>query len=147
MKEHRYDLLYAINSTIYIAAFFIFLSLFGMEHNTYLRFVNLAIVFYFSNKLARKNFKENDTWIYLNGFVSIFTMNAITTIFSIIGFIIYVLVVDDLFLTKIDGGLLWPKGIKLPQACSALFLEGISGAIIVSFVLMHYWKSLKRTAN
>ncbi|MFN5982785.1 MAG: hypothetical protein ACK46Y_13820 [Fluviicola sp.] len=147
MKEHRYDLLYAINSTIYIAAFFILLSLFGMEQNSYLRLVNLLIVFYFSNKLARKNNKENITWTYINGFVSIFTMNVITTIFSIIGFILYVLVVDDLFLTKIDGGLLWPKGLKLPQACSALFLEGISGAIIASFALMYYWKDVKHTAN
>ena len=74
MKEHRYDLLYAINNTIYIAAFFILLSLFGMEQNSYLRLVNLLIVFYFSNKLARKNNKENITWTYINGFVSILTM-------------------------------------------------------------------------
>ncbi len=143
MNAQFLTLRFAILTIFSLGALFFLMIFFGLEHNSELRILNVFIVLVFSNMLARRNIQENPTLPYINGLASIFIANAITTFACVAGFAIYVEFINTNFLTQVDGGLLWPKNIGLAEACAALFIEGMAGSAITSFVLMQYWKDVK----
>lgn len=143
MKNRLLMLRYGFYSFLGIGSYFLLMKLFGLEDLGALRVLNIPIVLYFTNRLARINAYEQVETDYLGGLASLFISNVFTVVLVLLSFIIYVNIIDPGFLKHFEGGIVWSKDITLFQALAALFLEGIAGSIIVSFGIMQYWKDVK----
>lgn len=143
MDNLRLVLRYGIYGFVGVASFFLLMKLFGLERVAVLRFFNLVIVVWLSNRLARRNLHENPRNEYFPALVSLFLANAITVILSIVGFAIYVNFIDPEFMKNFKDGIIWNGNIPFEQAAAALFLEGMAGSMIVSFAIMQYYKDMK----
>ncbi|MNJ84362.1 hypothetical protein D3C87_18130 [compost metagenome] len=130
---------YGLYSFTGIVILFLLTKLFSLEHVTFLRFLNVVIIIYFTNKLARKNHKNNLDSDYLNAWVSLILANVVTVVLSLLGFVIYAMFIQPDFISKFEGGILWNNHITLGQAALTLFTEGIGCAVAVSFIIMQYW--------
>lgn len=130
-----------------IAAFFMLMKLSGLEQVAGLRVVNIAIVVFFTNRLAKRNLQDKPHAEYPEALVSLFLANALSVVLSIIGFIIYVRVIDTQFLSHFTQGVLWAGKMDLWKAVASLFLEGMAGSILVSYIVMQYWKDVKAPAK
>lgn len=123
-----------------IALFFLLCKLLGWENIPFLRAFNFVIVFYFTNKLARLyhlQLKENG---YLRMFAALALSNVVTVALSVASFALYCVLLDPDFALRFVGGLLWTDHITLKQACLALTMEGMASGVILSYILMQYWK-------
>ncbi|WP_343632147.1 hypothetical protein [Fluviicola sp.] len=122
-----------------IVILFLLTKLFSLEHVTALRFLNVAIIIFFTNRLARKNHQNNVDSNYLNAWVSLILANVVTVSLSLIGFVIYAMFIQPDFISKFEGGILWNNHITIGQAALTLFTEGIGCAVAISFIIMQYW--------
>jgi len=134
---------YGIYGFVGIALFFVLMKLFGLERVAILRFFNLAIVIWLSNRLARRNLHENPQMEYFPALATLFLANAITVILSIVGFAIYINFIDPPFMNNFKDGIFWIGNIPFEQAAAALFMEGLAGSMIVSFATMQFYKDMK----
>ena len=143
MKNLSPSIRYGIYSFIGIASYFILMKLLGLEHVIWLRAFNILIVLYFTNRLARANFTDDTEDNYVSNLMSLIVANGVTTIASVASFAIYVTFIDHAFLSQVKGGILFAQGFTLEHALVSIFMEGMAGALIISFVLMQYWKNMK----
>ena len=143
MEKVRLSIRYGIYSFLCIAAYFLIMKLFGLEHFIWLRAFNILFVIYFSNRLARLNFTEDTEENYVSSFISLIVANGVTTILSVVSFAIYITFIDPEFLNQVKGGILFAQGFTLEHALVSILMEGGAGALNVSFVLMQYWKNMK----
>lgn len=129
---------YGIYSFLCIALFFLLMKLFSLENVTYLRFVNILFILYFTNRLAKMNhYYEKDD--YLQQWVQLIRMNILTVALSFFSFAFYAKYLDPQFMNHFQGGILWNNHISYGQAMMAIFAEGIGCAVAISFVVMQYW--------
>lgn len=148
MKKKDYTLRIAFQLFLAIVGFFILMKLFGLEKVTELRFFNILIVAFFTNRLARLNSIESEKPVgYLEGLRSLFFANAIAVVLSVVGFVIYASWIDPGFIDNFKAGLLIRENISLGEATAALFMEGMASAAIASFAIMQYWKDVRRTSR
>lgn len=145
MEKLQPAIRYGIYSFIGIALYFLIMKLLGLEHIIWLRAFNILIVIYFSNRLARLNFVRNEDTEdnYVSSFISLLVANGVTTIASVIAFALYVTFIDPAFLSQVKGGVLFAEGFTLQHAVVSIAMEGGAASLIVSFVLMQYWKNMK----
>ena len=140
MNKLQPTIRYGLYSFIGIAIFFLLMRIVGLENVIALRALNILIVIYFTNQLARINAQVNSKDQYLKSLISLLTANAITVVASVVSFAIYVTFLDPHFLQNVVGGILFAQNITLDQAAVSILMEGMAGSIIVSFTLMQYWK-------
>ena len=143
MKSLSPSIKYGLYSFAGIVAFFLLMKLIGLEHLIWLRAFNILIVLYFSNRLARLNFTDDTEDNYVSSFLSLLVANGITMVASVVSFTLYVKFIDPTFLSHVKGGVLFARGFTLDHAIVSIMMEGGAGALIVSFVLMQYWKNMK----
>jgi len=143
MKSLSPTVKYGIYSFLGIVAFFLLMKLIGIEHLIWLRAFNILIVLYFSIRLARLNFTEDTEDNYVSSFLSLLVANGITMIASVVSFTIYVKFIDPSFLSQVKGGVLFAQGFTLDHAIVSILMEGGASALVISFVLMQYWKNMK----
>lgn len=139
MNTRSQSVRYGLYSFAGIVALFLLTKLFSLEHITFLRFLNILIIIFFTNRLAKQNHKNNVDNNYLNAWVSLILANVITVSLSLIGFVIYAMFIQPDFISKFEGGILWNNHITLGQAALTLFTEGIGCAVAISFIIMQYW--------
>jgi hypothetical protein len=143
MIQNRNILRFGIYIFLSVTGFFLLMKMLHLDNSPDLRFLNILFVIGFSNALAKRNVLDNPENDYFEALGSIFAANALAVILSIVGFSIYVTAFDPLFFEHTSGGILWGQNSDLLQANASLFLEGIAGAAITSFILMQYWKDVK----
>ena len=70
MNIRNRSLVYGLNSFAGIAILFLIMKLFSLENVGYLRFLNVFIVFFFTNRLAKKNrqIETDDSYLKAFGF-------------------------------------------------------------------------------
>jgi hypothetical protein len=137
---------YAFYSFLGIASFFLLMKLVGMENVAGLRVFNLVIVIYFMNRLARRNLQDDPNLNYVEGLGSLLLANVMTVVASVLGFVAYVRFLDPDFLNNYKAALFWlSNDMNLWRTVVSLFMEGMAGAIIISFTLMQYWKDQRNT--
>ena len=139
MNTRSLSVRYGLYSFAAIVLLFLIIKLFSLEHVTYLRFLNVLIVIYFTNSLARRNHRNNADGNYLNAWAALILANVITVTLSLIGFVIYAQFIQPDFISKFQGGILWNNHTTLGQAALTLFTEGIGCAVAISFIVMQYW--------
>ena len=130
---------YGLYSFACIAALFLIMKLFSLENNGYLRFLNVFIVFFFTNRLAKKNRQIDDDDNFLKAFGSLMIANMITVVLSVISFVIFVYFIQPDFINRFDGGIFWNDEVTRDQAAAILFFEGSGSALAVSFINVMYW--------
>lgn len=130
---------YGLYSFASIAALFLIMKLFSLENNGYLRFLNVLIVFFFTNRLAKRNRQLDDDDNFLKAFGSLMIANVMTVVLSVISFVIYTNFIQPDFISHFDGGIFWNNHVTLGQAAAILFFEGMGSALAVSFINVMYW--------
>ncbi|MGV3613337.1 MAG: DUF4199 domain-containing protein [Fluviicola sp.] len=136
---------YGLYSFASIAALFLIMKLFSLENNGYLRFLNVLIVFFFTNRLAKRNRQLDDDDNFLKAFGSLMIANVMTVVLSVISFVIYTNFIQPDFISHFDGGIFWNNHVTIGQAAAILFFEGMGSALAVSFINVMYWN--ERTPN
>lgn len=139
MNNRSQSIRYGLYSFAGIVLLFLLTKLFSLEHIIFLRFLNVLIIIYFTNRLARKNHKNNADSNYLNAWASLILANVVTVALSLFSFVIYATFIQPDFISKFESGILWNNHITLGQAALTLFTEGIGCAVAISFIIMQYW--------
>ncbi|WP_430406736.1 hypothetical protein [Fluviicola sp.] len=139
MSSRSQSIRFGLYSFAGIVLLFLLTKLFSLEHVIFLRFLNVLIIIYFTNRLARKNHQSNADSNYLNAWASLILANVITVGLSLLSFVIYAMFIQPDFISKFEGGILWNNHITLGQAALTLFTEGIGCAVAISFIIMQYW--------
>lgn len=147
MKKQDYTLRIGLSMFAAIAAFFFIMKILGLEHVTELRFLNILIIAFFSNRLVQRMVEDSNQVDYLDGLKSLFLANALNVILSMAGLLIYVTFIDTTFMSNFNNTLMFGSEISLFQMTIGIFMEGMAGAAIISFTLMQYWKNVKRTTR
>lgn len=149
MKKRNYSLKFGLQMFLSIAGFFVLMKVLNLESVTELRYLNILIVAYFSNKLAKNLVIDDNKIEYITGLSAIFAANAFAVVLSIIAFILYSKLIDVNFIHNFKGGIIFSatSEISLGQLMAALFIEGMAGSAIISFTTMQYWKGVKRTTK
>lgn len=140
MEQRARIIRFGVYSYVGIALLFLLCKLLGWENIPFLRPLNFVIIFYFTNRLARlyhMQLKENG---YLRVFAALALSNFVTVALSVSSFALYATLLDPGFITHFVGGFLWTDHITLKEACLALTLEGLASGVMLSFILMQYWK-------
>lgn len=147
MKKQDYTLRIGLYMFAAIATFFFIMKILGIEHVTELRFLNILIIAFFSNRLVQRMVEDSSQVDYLDGLKSLFLANALNVVLSMVGLIFYVTLIDKNFMGNFNNTLMFGTDITLTQMVIAIFMEGMAGAAIISFTLMQYWKNVKRTTR
>lgn len=130
---------------VFIAILFLLMKALNLELVAELRFLNIFIVAYFSNRMANYYASQVGGINYLDGLVSIFLANSVAIIFTVLGLILYVKVFDPAFAENFKVWVLFAGDITLTKAALGIFFEGIAGSVIVSLIIMQYWQGEKRS--
>lgn len=125
-----------------VVAYFLLMKLFEFEKITELRFFNILIVAYFTNKLARLNTWNKGGIGYLSGLGSLFVANILNVVLSVIALFFYMLFVDSNFIFHFTNGFLLGQPSTITQVCLGILMEGFAASAIMSFATMQYWKGV-----
>lgn len=134
---------YGLYSFAGIAALFLIVKLFSLENVGYLRFLNVLIVLFFTNRLGKRNRQVEKDDNFLFAFGSLILANAITVILSVFSFVIYAVFIQPDFINHFDGGIFWNNHVTIDQAAAILFFEGMGSALAASFMVVIYWNERK----
>jgi hypothetical protein len=139
MNIRNRSLVYGLYSFAGIAILFLIMKLFSLENNGYLRFLNVLIVLFFTNRLAKKNRQLESDDNYLKAFGSLIFANVVTVALSLFSFVIYAVFIQPDFINHFDGGIFWNRHVTIGQAAVVLFFEGMGSALASSFIIVMYW--------
>lgn len=128
-----------------VVAYFLLMKLFELEKFTELRFFNILIVAYFTNKLARLNASSKEVIGYLPALGSLFVANTINVMLSVLALFFYMLFVDAYFIDYFSNGILIGHSATVSKVCLGIFMEGVAASAIMSFATMQYWKGVRET--
>jgi len=125
---------------LWTALFFLSLYTLGLTEYSELRFFNLAIILYLSFKLAQSNVEKFGANSYVRNLGSLFVANSVNVMLCMVGLLAFDAMVGFTFLDSASRGILMVESASVSQTMIALFLEGMAGAAVVSFVTMQFWK-------
>jgi hypothetical protein len=127
---------------MFLATGFFFLGLYalGLTEYSELRFFNLVIILYVSFKLGQLNVDEFGEGSYVRNLGSIFMANSINVMLCMVGLLVFDAAIGFTFLDSASRGILLVESASVTQTMIALFLEGMAGAAVVSFITMQFWK-------
>jgi hypothetical protein len=141
MSTDKIIIKHALLITLLIGSFFFFCTLFGLEGNPYLRFLNIGFVI-FGIYLAIKEsiYKNGESKYLINLGIGIRT-SAFAVILSVIGVIIYIQFIDPDFINIMKNSFLIGSNLSIPKIAITLVIEGMASSIIGSFIMMQYYKN------
>mgnify|MGYP000324221152 CR=1 FL=1 len=145
MKNIKHELKNGLIIFILIGAYFLLAEFFGFSDNSYLRSLNIIIVFFGVNLSIKQNIAIDKLNYFSNFFSGILT-SFIGVILSIIGLSIYIEFYKGVeYIAMLSNPFI--ETAKIEHYFLALFLEGIASSVIVSFILMQYWKNFKHSKS
>ena len=142
MKNIKIEFLNGLMIAVLLGFYFFMIDKMGYSDNSFLRLFNGVFVFMGVNSTIKYKFLDRKV-NYLQGFGSAIITSTIGVTVAVIGLFIYVNLMHDAeylqnLSTLLIGG---ANDITIGQYCIALFIEGFTSGIIVSFVCMQYWKN------
>lgn len=130
-----------------VVLYFLIMKLFEWEKITELRFFNILIVAYFTNKLARRNSESKMKSGYLMNLGSLFTANFINLALSVLALFFYMVFIDANFVNYFSNGILFGHAVSIQKVCLGIFMEGAAASAIMSFATMQYWKGIGESST
>ena len=134
------ELLYGIYTSIVLIAYFLLMSLFGLEKIFGLRLFNFAIVICGIYVALKSYFKNVERPTYFDGLFTGFKTGIIAVVLFVIFLALYVKRVDPDFISVLRESKMWGDNIDLKEAAGAILIEGLSSVFIISFGWMQHFK-------
>lgn len=131
-----------------IALYFLIIEYLGLADEFYLRILNLAIVAFGINLTIEQNYEDGVRGYFRNLTSGIITsmIGAILSVGSLLFYIQYK--GGDEYLQTLSKGFLFGGGdLNISYYCIGLLFESVASSIIISFVLMQFWKNKVETIN
>lgn len=136
-KNIRYGLLTALG----LIAYFLFMKLIGQESNFALRFLNFFILVGGTYFLFRDKFRHAGPEMnYFSGLSSGIVMNFVAVVGFLIFMAAYVSFLDPQFMEVLENAKIWGRNLQLSEASFAIFMEGTSSGVVISFTWMQYFQ-------
>ena len=122
-----------------IGFYFLLMELMGLANIYLLRVFNVLFVFYGTNRTLKANFAEGKTTLASNS-VSAFFTAAIGVFLSIAALIAYsYLNGGEVYIDTLSKTFLFGGNPSIMTYSISLLFEGISSAVIVTFILLLLW--------
>lgn len=148
MKRGTYIVWNGFLMFIGISGLFLILQGLGLGHVTELRFLNIVIVGFFSNRMAAHFSRDPEGYNFIGSMFSVFMANLLAVVLTVIGFMIYISGIDPSFKDGLEAWILLAgNDLSGTEAAIGIFLEGVAGSVIISFVVMQYWAYVKPEAR
>ena len=123
-----------------IVSFFFVMKIFGLDDIVQLRALNFIFVFFGINKAIKLNIINNGEIDYLSNF-SLAILTAVTALIMVIlSLVIYLDFIDPGFLEVMEQVRVWGAQINVLMVAFGIAVEGFASSVIISFILMQYWK-------
>lgn len=132
---------YGLLTALALIVYFLLMKLAGLESNFALRFLNFLIIIGGCYLLLRKMYSGgNAEDSYFSGLIAgvVLTVTAVITFTAFLA--VYVLAIDPAFMDVLEDSQIWGSHLELEQAAFAIIIEGIASGVIISFILMQYFK-------
>ena len=131
-----------------IGAIFLIMELMGLKDEVYLRLINFIPVIWGINNTIRGNYKDHIGGYFTNFLSALFT-GLTSLVLGLISFVAYVEYNGgDTYLRHFSESYIFGGGDpSIYEFCIGLFLEGAAASVIVSFMLMQFWKDKVEKIN
>lgn len=134
---------HALKIYLGIVLFFFLMKLLGLDHITELRLLNFIFVFWGINGAIKKNILKNNTNHYLSNFYIGFATSILGVILISVSLTFYLFYIQPSFINTIEDLNMWGANLSPPLVAFAILVEGLASSIIITFILMQYWKKYK----
>lgn len=114
----------------------------GLTEITELRLLNILVVIYFSNMVAKNNIHEINYKGYFQNFISLFRFNMVIVILAMVSLYIFTAYIDPSILAQSESLLTIIPVESGSELLFALFAEGLSASIVVSYGILQFWKNM-----
>lgn len=131
-----------------ISIYFLLIEYLGLADQFYLRILNLFIVAFGINLTIKQNIDDGKGGYFTNLVSGIITsmIGAFLSVGSLLFYIQYK--GGEEYLSKLSKGFLFGGGdLNISYYCIGLLFESIASSIIISFILMQFWKNKVETIN
>jgi hypothetical protein len=131
-----------------IASYFLLIEYLGLADKFYLRILNLFIVGFGINLTLKQNAVEGIRGYFAN-LISGIATSMVGAIIGVTGLLFYIKYQGgDEYLQTLSKGFLFGGGdLNISYYCIGLLFESIASSIIISFVLMQFWKNKVENIN
>lgn len=131
----------AIAAYIVLGTLFLLLHLMGLTAFNELRLLNVLVVIYFSNLVAKSNFNEINEKGYFQNFISLFRFNMVIVGLAMLSIFVYTSYIDPSILAQSESLFTIIPAHTESELLLALFAEGLSASVVVSYGILQYWKN------
>lgn len=131
----------AIIAYIVLGLLFLILHSVGLTEYNELRLLNVLVVIYFSNHVAKNNFNEINEKGYFQNFISLFRFNMLIVALAMLSIYIYTSFIDPSILLQSESLFTIIPAHTESELLFALFAEGLSASVVVSYGILQYWKN------
>lgn len=131
-----------------IAIYFLVIEYLGLADQFYLRILNIVIIAFGINLTIKQNNSDGIRGYFPNLISGIITsmVGALLSVGSLLFYIKFK--GGEEYLQKLSKGFLFGGGdLNLSYYCIGLLFESIASSIIITFVLMQFWKNRVETIN
>lgn len=131
-----------------IAGYFLIIDYVGLADEFYLRIFNILIVAFGVNLTIKQNNREG-----IRGYVTNLKSGIITSMIGailIVGSLLFYIQSNggEEYLQELSKGFLFGGGdLNVSYYCIGLLFESIASSVIVTFVLMQFWKNEVEVIN
>lgn len=147
-KSFLVALKYGLFVTATLIAFFLFLKLFNLHENHWLRLFNgliMAAGIYFSIKYYKLTVANKFT--YVDGFKTGLITGFISTILFTIFMAIYMFHLDMEFTQKILSKTFADYGLTTGVLVFVIFIEGLATTVVLTLAFMQYFKNSQKDSQ
>ena len=141
MSTDKIIIKHAFLIALLIGGFFLLCTLFGLEGNPYLRFLNLGFVVFGIYLAIKESIYKNGELKYLINLGIGIRTSAFAVILSVLGVIIYIQFINPDFINTMNNSFLIGGNLSIPKIAITLVIEGMASSIIGSFIMMQYYKN------
>lgn len=123
-----------------LIGYFLIMKLLGLHYHTEFRIFNAVLVVYFIHKSIKQYYSTSNNNDYITALLTGIITNSIAVIIFSLLAPLY-LMFDPEFLTILGNDGLWGNQLNINRVIMILLMEGLPSGLIVSFVIMQYYKT------
>ncbi len=134
----------AILIFLLIGVYFLIMEATGLADKAFLRTFNFVFIFYGVNHVIKQRIEEGKTG-YVGNFGAGILTSFIGVFISIIALGLYIQFFKGAeYMQELASSILIADGpSSIAQYCIALMIEGLASSVVLSFILMQYWKGVR----
>ncbi|WP_298763588.1 hypothetical protein [uncultured Polaribacter sp.] len=141
MKNDQIVAKNALYITLLIGSYFLLCKYLGVADNPYLRFLNLAFVFFGVQNAIKESVLKNEETSYINNLGIGIRTAVIAVLLSITGVIFYIELMNPNFLAVMNNSFLIGGNLSLAEVVITLLIEGMASSVISAFTIMQLYKN------